>query len=66
MKLLLKLKKIPKIDNLICNVSGENTKFFTKVSKKELDEMIKINLSTTFRIKQIFAQKMIKKKLKEV
>ena len=26
--------------------------------------MIKINLSTTFRIKQIFAQKMIKKKIK--
>ena len=26
--------------------------------------MIKINLSTTFRIKQIFAQKMIKNKIK--
>ena len=39
-------------------------KFFTKVSKKELDEMIKTNLSTTFRIKQIFAQQMIKNKTK--
>ena len=62
--IIKELKKIPKIDNLICNVSGENTKFFTKVSKKELDEMIKTNLSTTFRIKQIFAQKMIKNKIK--
>ena len=35
--IIKELKKIPKIDNLICNVSGENTKFFTKVSKKELD-----------------------------
>tara|TARA_A100001015_G_scaffold319466_1_gene442424 strand:- start:5121 stop:5846 length:726 start_codon:yes stop_codon:yes gene_type:complete len=62
--ILKKLKKIKKIDNLICNASGENTKFFTKVSKKELDEMIKTNLSTTFRIKQIFAQQMIKNKTK--
>ncbi len=59
-----KLKKIPKVHNLINNASGENTKTFTKVKKKELDDMVKINLIATFRISQIFAEKMIKNKIK--
>ena len=59
-----KLKKIPKINNLINNAAGENTKFFTNVSKNELDDMIKVNLSANFQISQIFAKKMIKNKIK--
>ncbi len=59
-----KLKKIPRIDNLINNAAGENTKYFTNVSKNELDDMIKVNLSANFQISQIFAKKMIKNKIR--
>ncbi len=59
-----KLNKVQKIDNLINNASGENTKYFTSVSQKDVREMLEINLISMFRISQIFAKKMIKKKIK--
>jgi len=61
---LNKLKKIPKINNLINNASGENTKSFTNVKKSELHDMINVNLVAAFHLSQIFAKKMIKKKIK--
>lgn len=63
-KLINKLKKISRINNLINNAAGENTKHFTNVTKKELDDMIQVNLSANFQISQIFAKKMIKNKIK--
>ena len=61
---LNKLKKIPKINNLINNASGENTKSFINVKKSELHDMINVNLVAAFHLSQIFAKKMIKKKIK--
>ena len=49
-----------KVDNAINNAAGENQKHFLKVSEKELNDMVSINLKSTFIISQIFAKKMIK------
>lgn len=60
-----KLGKINfKVDNVINNAAGENQKHFLKVSEKELNDMISINLKSTFLITQIFSKKMIKFKIK--
>ena len=61
-----KLNKLSRVDNLINNASGENTKYFTSVTTKDLKDMIDVNLILMFRISQIFAKKMIRKKLKEI
>ena len=57
-----KLNKLSRVDNLINNASGENTKYFTSVTTKDLKDMIDVNLTSMFRISQIFAKKMIRKK----
>ncbi len=57
-----KLNKLSRVDNLINNASGENTKYFTSVTTKDLKDMIDVNLTSTFRISQIFAKKNDKKK----
>ena len=57
-------KKISKVDNLINNAAGANTKYFTEVNSKELNNIIDVNLKATFELSQIFAKKMIKKKIK--
>jgi len=64
-KFIQSLNKINlKVDNVINNAAGENQKHFLKVSEKELNDMISINLKSTFIISQIFAKKMIKSKIK--
>jgi NAD(P)-dependent dehydrogenase (short-subunit alcohol dehydrogenase family) len=57
-------KKISKVDNLINNAAGANTKYFTEVNSKELNNIIDVNLKATFELSQIFSKKMIKKKIK--
>ena len=49
-------KKVAKIDNLINNAAGENTKYFTKVTNKDLDDLISVNLKSTFKLTQIFSK----------
>ena len=38
-----KLNKLSRVDNLINNASGENTKYFTSVTTKDLKDMIDVN-----------------------
>lgn len=57
-------KKIPKIDNIVNNAAVANTKYFTKVTDNELDEMLDVNLKIIFKLSQIFSKKMIKYKIK--
>ena len=57
-------KKILKIDNLINNAAGANTRYFTEVSNKELNDIIDVNLKATFELSQIFSKKMIKKNIR--
>ena len=64
-KFIQRLNKINlKVDNVINNAAGENQKHFLKVSEKDLNNMISINLKSTFIISQIFAKKMIKSRIK--
>ena len=56
--------KIPSVDNLINNAAIANTKYFTSVSRKELDNIVDVNLKSIFEVSQIFSKKMIKKKIK--
>ena len=56
--------KIVKIDNLINNAAVANTKFFTKVSDNELNNIIDVNIKASFQLSQVFAKKMIKHKIK--
>ncbi|MDB2515078.1 SDR family oxidoreductase [Candidatus Pelagibacter bacterium] len=56
-------KKIPKVNNLINNAAVANTKYFTNVSRKELDNIMDVNLKSIFEISQIFSKKMIKKNI---
>lgn len=64
-KFIQSLNKINlKVDNVINNAAGENQKHFLKVSEKELNDMVSINLKSTFIISQIFAKKMIKTKIR--
>ena len=65
-KFLNKLKKIKYVDNLINNAAMANTKHFINVSDKELKDLVDVNLLAIFKISQIFATKMIKKKIKGV
>ena len=57
-------KKIKKVNNLINNAAGANTKYFTKVTSNELDDIVEVNLKAIFELSQIFAKKMIKNKIK--
>ena len=50
-------KKIPKIDNIVNNAAVANTKYFTKVTDNELDEMLDVNLKIIFKLSQIFSKK---------
>ena len=56
--------KIKKIDNLINNAAVANTKYFTKVTDKNLDEIMDVNVKAIFKLSQIFSKKMIKNKIK--
>jgi NAD(P)-dependent dehydrogenase (short-subunit alcohol dehydrogenase family) len=56
--------KIKKINNLVNNAALANTKHFTKVSNRELTDLIDVNLKAPFLLSQIFAKKMIKNKIK--
>jgi len=55
-------KKITKIDNLINNAALANTKYFTNVNSKELENIIDVNLKSVFELSKMFAKKMIKNK----
>ena len=50
-------------DNLINNAASTNKKEFIKVSEKDFENLIKINLKSVFLMSQIFAKKMIKNKI---
>ena len=64
-KFVKKLNNINlKVYNVINNAAGENQKHFLKVSEKELNDMIAINLRSVFLISQMFAKKMIKSKIR--
>ncbi len=56
-------RKIKKVDNLVNNAAVANTKYFTRVSKKELDDVVHVNLKSVFQLSQIFSKKMIKNKV---
>jgi NAD(P)-dependent dehydrogenase (short-subunit alcohol dehydrogenase family) len=49
--------------SLINNAASTNKKKFTKVSEKDFENLVKINLKSVFFMSQIFAKKMIKKKI---
>ena len=57
-------KKINKIDNLVNNAGIANTKYFTDVTENDLNDLIEVNLKVPFKLSQIFAKKMIRKKIK--
>ena len=57
-------KKIKKIDNLVNNAAVSNTKYFTKVTDIELEDILNVNLKTIFKLSQIFSKKMIKNRIK--
>ena len=57
-------KKIKKIDNLVNNAAIRNTKYFTNVNSKELENIIDVNLKSIFELSKMFAKKMIKNKIK--
>ena len=57
-------KKIKKIDNLVNNAAVANTKYFTKVTDIELEDILNVNLKTIFKLSQIFSKKMIKNRIK--
>ena len=57
-------KKIIKIDNLINNAALANKKHFSKVTSKELEDIIDVNLKSIYLLSQIFSKKMIKNKIR--
>lgn len=57
-------KRITKIDNIVNNAALANTKYFTKVSDKELEDILNVNLKIIFKLSQIFSKKMIKNRIK--
>ena len=57
-------KKIPKVHNLINNAALRNDKHFLKVTDKDLNDLLEINLKSIFKLSQIFSKKMIKNKIK--
>ena len=56
--------KIKKVDNLINNAAVANTKYFTDVTDKNLDEIMNVNVKAIFKLSQIFSKKMIKNNIK--
>ncbi len=56
-------KKVEYVTTIINNASGENQKYFTDITEKDLKEMINVNLIANFTLTQIFVKKMIKKKI---
>lgn len=57
-------KKIRYVDNLVNNAGIANKDYFTNVKPGDLDEIIDINFKSYFFLSQIFAKKMIRKKIK--
>jgi len=57
-------KKIPKVHNLINNAGLRNDKHFLKVTDRDLNDLLEINLKSIFKLSQIFSKKMIKNKIK--
>lgn len=57
-------KEIKKIDNLINNAAIANTKYFTNVSNKNLEDILDVNIKSIFKLSQIFSKKMIKNKIR--
>ena len=57
-------KEIKKIDNLINNAAIANTKYFTDVSAKNLEDILDVNIKSIFKLSQIFSKKMIKNKIR--
>ena len=49
---------------MINNAADANTKYFTEVGSKELNDIIEVNLKANFEISQIFSKKMIKYNIK--
>ena len=65
MKFIKKIgNEVNEVNTIINNASGENQKYFTDVSDKDLINMINVNLIANFILTKIFVKKMIKKKIK--
>lgn len=56
-------KKIKYVDNLVNNAGIANKDYFTNVKSKDLDKIIDVNFKSYFLLSQIFAKKMIQKKI---
>ncbi len=56
------INKQPKIDILINNAGNNIPEHFTKVKKKNMEYLVKINTIATFNVAQLCANKMIKNK----
>ncbi len=57
-------KKVKSVDNLVNNAAMANTKHFLKVTQKELDDLMDVNLKSIFTLSQILSKKMIKYKIR--
>ncbi len=57
-------KQVKYVTTIINNASGENQKYFTDVTEKDLTKMINVNLIANFILTKTFVKKMIKKKIK--
>jgi len=64
-KFINKLQKnIKKVDNLINNAGIANKKNFLKISMKEFEDVLNVNLKSVFKLSQIIAKKMVKNKIR--
>ena len=57
-------KKIEYVDNLVNNAGVANKDYFTDVKPVDLDKIIDVNFKSYFLLSQIFAKKMIKRKIR--
>ena len=64
-KFINKLQKnIKRVDNLINNAGIANKKNFLKISMKEFEDVLNVNLKSVFKLSQIIAKKMVKNKIR--
>ena len=57
-------KRVKYVDNLVNNAGVANKDYFIKVKPKDLDKIVDINFKSYFLLSQIFAKKMIQRKIR--
>ena len=57
-------KRVKYVDNLVNNAGIANKDYFIKVKPKDLDKIVDINFKSYFLLSQIFAKKMIQRKIR--